>query len=231
MLGEDQLYRIDHYLGKETVQNILAFRFRNAFFEPLWNQKHVDLVQITVAENLGLAHGLAITMSLGRCATSCKTTPCSYLPWSPWNHLQTSMPTAFAPKKRRYCKAYGHRRRWCMTLTPTLFAPSMQAIWTSRGCRKIPKPKPMSRLVLTSTTGAGVACHSSSVPANICLSALPRFRSNSACRRIRSSDRGPSVICAPMPSLCGFSRKKASMSTLRSKAWLRAKYAASCPHL
>ena len=54
MLGEDQLYRIDHYLGKETVQNILAFRFRNAFFEPLWNQKHVDLVQITVAENMGV---------------------------------------------------------------------------------------------------------------------------------------------------------------------------------
>lgn len=54
LLGEDQLYRIDHYLGKETVQNILAFRFRNAFFEPLWNQKHVDLVQITVAEDIGV---------------------------------------------------------------------------------------------------------------------------------------------------------------------------------
>ncbi|TVR10945.1 MAG: glucose-6-phosphate dehydrogenase [Planctomycetota bacterium] len=54
LMGEDQLYRIDHYLGKETVQNILAFRFRNAFFEPLWNQKHVDLVQVTVAEDMGV---------------------------------------------------------------------------------------------------------------------------------------------------------------------------------
>ena len=57
LLSEDQLYRIDHYLGKETVQNLLVFRFRNAFFEPLWNQKYVELVQITVAETVGMESG------------------------------------------------------------------------------------------------------------------------------------------------------------------------------
>jgi glucose-6-phosphate 1-dehydrogenase len=54
ILDETQIYRIDHYLGKETVQNILSFRFGNSIFEPLFNQKYVDNVQITVAETLGM---------------------------------------------------------------------------------------------------------------------------------------------------------------------------------
>src|SRR5579871_1598246 len=51
---EEQVYRIDHYLGKETVQNILVFRLANGIFEPVWNRRYVDHVQITVAENIGL---------------------------------------------------------------------------------------------------------------------------------------------------------------------------------
>ncbi|RAQ94920.1 glucose-6-phosphate dehydrogenase [Thermogemmatispora tikiterensis] len=54
ILHEDQIYRIDHYMGKETVQNILAMRFSNGIFEPLWNQKYIDHVQILVAEDIGI---------------------------------------------------------------------------------------------------------------------------------------------------------------------------------
>jgi len=53
-LDESQIYRIDHYLGKETVQNIMVFRFGNSIFEPIWNRRYIDYVQITVAEELGV---------------------------------------------------------------------------------------------------------------------------------------------------------------------------------
>jgi glucose-6-phosphate 1-dehydrogenase len=54
VLEEQQIYRIDHYLGKETVQNILIFRFANGIFEPIWNRRYIDHVQITVAETVGV---------------------------------------------------------------------------------------------------------------------------------------------------------------------------------
>lgn len=54
VFSEDQIYRMDHYLGKETVQNILAFRFGNGIFEPLWNRKYIDHIQITMAESEGV---------------------------------------------------------------------------------------------------------------------------------------------------------------------------------
>jgi glucose-6-phosphate 1-dehydrogenase len=56
LVTEHQIYRIDHYLGKETVQNILVLRFANGMFEPIWNRNHIDHVQITVDEKLGVGH-------------------------------------------------------------------------------------------------------------------------------------------------------------------------------
>jgi glucose-6-phosphate 1-dehydrogenase len=56
LMEEQQIYRIDHYLGKETVQNILVLRFANGMFEPIWNRNHIDHIQITVDEKLGVGH-------------------------------------------------------------------------------------------------------------------------------------------------------------------------------
>jgi glucose-6-phosphate 1-dehydrogenase len=64
-LSERQIYRIDHYLGKETVQNIMAFRFANGIFEPIWNRRYVDHVQITVAEDIGVEERGAFYEKIG----------------------------------------------------------------------------------------------------------------------------------------------------------------------
>lgn len=84
---EDQIFRIDHYLGKETVQNLMALRFANALYEPLWNSAHIDHVQITVAEAVGLEGRAGYYDKAGSCATWCRTTFSSFsasLRWSPF---------------------------------------------------------------------------------------------------------------------------------------------------
>jgi glucose-6-phosphate 1-dehydrogenase len=65
ILHENQIYRIDHYLGKETVQNILMFRFANIMFDPVWNRNYIDHVQITAAEDLGVEHRAGYYESAG----------------------------------------------------------------------------------------------------------------------------------------------------------------------
>ena len=65
VLDETQIYRIDHFLGKETVQNIMVLRFANGIFEPLWNRDHIDHVQITVAETVGVERRAAFYEATG----------------------------------------------------------------------------------------------------------------------------------------------------------------------
>jgi glucose-6-phosphate 1-dehydrogenase len=65
VLEEDQIYRMDHFLGKETVQNIMVLRFANGIFEPLWNRDHIDHVQITVAETVSVEHRAAFYEQTG----------------------------------------------------------------------------------------------------------------------------------------------------------------------
>ena len=74
---ESQVYRIDHYLGKETVRNLLVFRFGNGIFEPIWNRRHIDHIQITVAESIGVGIAARSTRRQARAATSSRTTSSS----------------------------------------------------------------------------------------------------------------------------------------------------------
>jgi glucose-6-phosphate 1-dehydrogenase len=88
--SEQQIFRIDHYLGKEPVQNLLALRFGNALFEPLWRREWVRDVQITVAENSAWKAVVRFTTRSARCATCCRTTCCNCCVLSQWNRRRAS---------------------------------------------------------------------------------------------------------------------------------------------
>ena len=76
---EEQIYRVDHYLGKETVQNMIAFRFANSIFEPVWNNTYIDHVQITFAEEGGVKGRGQFFDGVVCCVMLDKTTSCSWL--------------------------------------------------------------------------------------------------------------------------------------------------------
>ena len=76
VFAEQQVYRIDHYLGKETVQNLLVLRFANTIFEPLWNRNYIDHVQITVAEEVDVGRRARILRPRRACCATCSRITC-----------------------------------------------------------------------------------------------------------------------------------------------------------
>jgi glucose-6-phosphate 1-dehydrogenase len=131
---ESQIYRIDHYLGKETVQNLLALRFGNILFEPLWRREWISDVQITIAEKLGVGNRLGYYDTSGALRDMLQ------------NHLLQLLcivamepPTSIAPDAVRDAKLHvlrslknSPRPRWRRTSCAASTAP---ATWTARPCR------------------------------------------------------------------------------------------------
>lgn len=100
---ENQIFRIDHYLGKETVQNLMALRFANALYEPLWNNP-ISITYRSQLPNLSaLKVAQAIMTKLAHCATWCKTICCSYFASWRWKPLLQLTRIHFATRSLRFC--------------------------------------------------------------------------------------------------------------------------------
>ena len=182
---EHQVFRIDHYLGKETVQNMMAFRFANGIFEPLWNRNYIDHVQITAAEDIGIGTRAGYYDTPARCATSCRTT-CS----SCCATVAMEPPVDFTAdevrdEKVKVLHAIRRRRRGRSTTMAVRaqYAPGTvggeEVAGLPRGGgrpARLERPRPTRRCGWTSTTGAGPACRSTCAPASGWRARSPRSR-------------------------------------------------------
>jgi glucose-6-phosphate 1-dehydrogenase len=185
-LNENQIYRIDHYLGKETVQNILFTRFANTIFEPIWNRTYIDHVQITVAEKVGLEHRAGFYDGVGVLRDMFQ------------NHLLQLLtlvamepPASFSASHLRNEKVKVLSAVQPMTpeqVRRIRCAVNTKAIARKTKSTQIPLRPPMQRSNSTSTTGAGRACRS------ICARAKTSPKNN---RRSSSSSKSRRTCHVP----------------------------------
>ena len=203
VFDEHQIYRIDHYLGKETVQNLIALRFGNALFEPLWSRASVRDVQITLAETVGVEGRGEFYDGTGALRDMVQ------------NHLlQLLCIVAMEPPSSIDADAMRDEKlkvlRALRPFTPADVATRtvrgqyragaidgkpVPAISRSRGSPPTAVPRPSSRSRPSSTTGAGPACRSTCAPASACRSGSPKWWSIFAKSRTRCSVTVVATAC------------------------------------
>ena len=175
MFDEPQIFRIDHYLGKETVQNLMALRFANALFEPVWNRNYIDHVQITAAEDIGIGGRAGYYEGAGALRDLVQNHMLQLLAL-----LTMEPPTAFNADRLRDEKlkvleaivppevdqvaGMAVRAQYGAGVVGGVHVPGLPR--GGRGRAPIRGPRPTPRCACTSPTGAGRACRSICGPAS-----------------------------------------------------------------
>ena len=234
--AEDQTYRIDHYLGKETVQNLMVLRFANSIFEPLWNQKYIDHVQITVAEEEGLVQwnlktGEMLGNRLGyyegvgairdMLQNHMLQILCMVAMEPPWSLEPNVMRDAKVGVLRclRPIRPTTWKKPWCGPSTSTANCMATRCPATARKSastsprsanrsRPTRPPKPTWPCGCSSTTGAGPACPSICAPANGCRNVPARWPFSSRTCRKSCSTPTPSSRWSRRCCRCACSLRK-----------------------
>ena len=174
---ESQVFRLDHYLGKETVQNLQVLRFANGILEPIWNRRYVDHVQITVAEDLGIGHRAAYYDSAGAIRDVIQNHVMQLLALVAMEAPVRFDADTIRDEKvkllrsvRRYKPRGGPRLRGARPVRRRAGSAGRRSrpTWTRRASPTTRGPRPTSRCGWRSTTGAGRGRRSTSAPASGC---------------------------------------------------------------
>ena len=162
-LPEDRIFRIDHFLGKEPVQNILYLRFANALLEPIWNARYVRQMQITMAEDFGVKGRGAFYEEAGAIRDVLQNHLLQVLAL-----LAMDAPAVHTPDATRAGALPAHRRPSGRSTAPASSAASSAATATSPGWPPTRRSRPTWPPAWPSTPGAGRGCRSTSAPASGC---------------------------------------------------------------
>ena len=163
VLDEDQILRIDHYLGKEPVMDITYLRFANSILEPVWNREHVSHVQMTIAENFGVDDRGRFYDAVGAMRDVIQNHALQVLALVGDGAADRQPPRLDPRQEARILQGDADRRPEALRARPVRGLPRRQG-----RRRRTRPPRPSPRSSSRSTTGAGAASPSSSAPASAC---------------------------------------------------------------